>query len=118
MEGIDPFYEEQYEQWKIKEKQMEEDNPYGFWPIIGKDLGKMIANWEKECEEYKKTLGPERLRFIKRCEMCANNIQFPLTCIGDQPCGEPKIPYRCKVVRVPRGEGVCEHYVPIKKEGE
>ena len=76
MEGIDPSYEEQYEQWKIKEKQMEEDNPYGFWPIIGKDLGKMIANWEKVGEEYKKTLGPERLRFIKRCEMCANNIQM------------------------------------------
>lgn len=99
-------------------EEIEDDNPYGFRPILGRYLGEFMAVWEKECEEYKKTLGPERLKFIERCEMCANNIQLPLICIGDQPFGEPKIPYRCKVVRVPRGEGVCEHYVPMKKDDE
>lgn len=118
MDGIDPYYEEQYEQWKIKEKQMEKDNPYNFSSPIGLGFGKAIEVHREKCEEYKKTLSPERLKFVEMCDTCANNDRMPLTGIGDQPPGEPKIPYRCNVLWIPRGEGVCEHYVPMKKEDE
>ena len=85
----------------------------GIW---GRDLPDMEAKLRKDREDYKKTLSPEGLKIIQRCEGCDHNIDFPAFCIGDQPYGEPFIPYRCEIMTVVRGEGVCTAYTPKTKE--
>lgn len=99
---------------------MNEDDSGYFSPFLGRSMAAQDAEAREEMERYIRWLSLEVQKVFEKCKGCVyyDNSSNTFTSIGGLSHNQTRVPFRCRIMGVIKGDGECTAFIPREVEDE